>query len=133
MKLAFAILRAQSQPPWLQPPVTNTERFFGISRSQKSVIPIQDVRASSPLMLEFVSWYSNNDSQTLARKLYGDELGEHATPDEVSITKYLYPELAEKTGYLDPEFVTNVPPGRTARQMEGESSSTRNCHNLTQT
>jgi hypothetical protein len=84
-------------------------------------------------MLEFVSWYSNNDSQTLARKLYGDELGEHATPDEVSITKYLYPELAEKTGYLDPEFVTNVPPGRTARQMEGESSSTRNCHNLTQT
>jgi creatinine amidohydrolase/Fe(II)-dependent formamide hydrolase-like protein len=72
--------------------------------------------------LSMVSWYANNDSQNLARSLYGDELGQHATPDEVAMTMYLFPEL-RKSAILDPEVLKATPPGRTARRSEGGSAS----------
>ena len=68
--------------------------------------------------LEMVSWYANNESQALARSLYGDELGQHATPDEVAITKFLFPDL-KKSAFLDPEILKAIPAGRTARRSEG--------------
>lgn len=68
--------------------------------------------------LEMVSWYANNESQALARSLYGDELGQHATPDEVAMTMYLFPEL-KKNATLDPMVIKATPPGRTARRSEG--------------
>jgi creatinine amidohydrolase/Fe(II)-dependent formamide hydrolase-like protein len=71
--------------------------------------------------LSMVSWYANNDSQNLARSLYGDELGQHATPDEVAMTMYLFPEL-RKSAVLDPEVLKATPPGRTARRSEGGSA-----------
>ena len=68
-----------------------------------------------------VSWYANNESQALAKSLYGDELGQHATPDEVAITQFLFPEVI-KTALLDPEILKATPPGRTARRSEGGSN-----------
>ena len=75
----------------------------------------------SPFKLEMVSWYANNESQALAKSLYGDELGQHATPDEVAITQFLFPEVI-KTAVLDPEIIKATPPGRTARRSEGGSN-----------
>ena len=75
----------------------------------------------SPFKLEMVSWYANNESQALAKSLYGDELGQHATPDEVAITQFLFPEVI-KTAVLDPEILKATPPGRTARRSEGGSN-----------
>ena len=72
----------------------------------------------SEYKLEMVSWYANNESQALARSLYGDELGQHATPDEVAMTMYLFPEL-KKTATPDPMVIKATPPGRTARRSEG--------------
>ena len=79
---------------------------------------ISTVKQLHPFKLEMVSWYANNESQALARSLYGDELGQHATPDEVAITKYLFPEL-QKMAFLDPEVLKATPAGRTARRVEG--------------
>ena len=73
-------------------------------------------------VIEMVSWYANNESQALARSLYGDQLGQHATPDEVAITMYLYPEL-QKNAFLDPEVLNSTLPGRTARRSEGGSAA----------
>ena len=73
-------------------------------------------------VIEMVSWYANNESQALARSLYGDQLGQHATPDEVAITMYLFPEL-QKDAFLDPEVLNCTLPGRTARRNEGGSAA----------
>lgn len=82
---------------------------------------INSTDLKSHFELSMVSWYANNDSQNLARSLYGDELGQHATPDEVAMTMYLFPEL-RKSAILDPEVLKATPPGRTARRSEGGSA-----------
>lgn len=33
--------------------------------------------------LKLINWYAGRESSTLAKELYGGELGQHATPDEV--------------------------------------------------
>ena len=73
-------------------------------------------------VIEMVSWYANNESQSLARSLYGDQLGQHATPDEVAITMHLFPEL-QKSAFLDPELLNSTLTGRTARRSEGGSAA----------
>jgi creatinine amidohydrolase/Fe(II)-dependent formamide hydrolase-like protein len=52
--------------------------------------------ALPPVKIDIISWYANTQSQTLARKLYGAELGQHATPDEVAVTQYAFPHAFEK-------------------------------------
>lgn len=34
--------------------------------------------------LKLVNWYMGKNTAALAKELYGDEVGQHATPDEVS-------------------------------------------------
>ncbi len=48
------------------------------------------------------NWYMNRDVVQLARNLYGDREGSHATPSEVALTQFVYPE-AIKTATLDAE------------------------------
>ncbi|NCJ06765.1 creatininase family protein [Synechococcales cyanobacterium C] len=45
------------------------------------------------------NWYMNRDVIKLAQELYGDREGSHATPSEVALTQFVYPE-AIKTAPL---------------------------------
>lgn len=48
------------------------------------------------------NWYMSAPVYQLARELYGDKEGSHATPSEVALTQYVYPE-AIKQASLSPE------------------------------
>lgn len=48
------------------------------------------------------NWYMCSSVHQLARQLYGDQEGSHATPSEVALTQYVYPD-AIKQAYLTPE------------------------------
>ncbi|KGF72334.1 amidase [Neosynechococcus sphagnicola sy1] len=48
------------------------------------------------------NWFTGSAVMKLARDLYGDQEGSHATPSEVAVTQYLYPE-ARKQAALSPD------------------------------
>lgn len=48
------------------------------------------------------NWYMCGSVYRLAKELYGDQEGSHATPSEVALTQYIYPE-AIKQANLSPE------------------------------
>jgi len=39
------------------------------------------------------NWFMGRDVYLLAKELYGDEEGSHATPSEVALTQFVYPEM----------------------------------------
>ena len=47
------------------------------------------------------NWFMSGSVYRLAKELYGDREGSHATPSEVALTQYLYPDSI-KSGILDP-------------------------------
>ncbi|EKQ69452.1 uncharacterized protein, putative amidase [Leptolyngbyaceae cyanobacterium JSC-12] len=47
------------------------------------------------------NWYMCSSVYRLAKELYGDQEGSHATPSEVAVTQYVYPESI-KQGFLSP-------------------------------
>jgi creatinine amidohydrolase len=47
------------------------------------------------------NWWQNREVLQLAKELYGDAEGSHATPSEVAVTQFAYPE-AIKSAPLDP-------------------------------
>lgn len=49
-----------------------------------------------------VSWWENGEVARLSRELYQGKEGSHATPSEVSLTQYAYPDSI-KTAALEPE------------------------------
>lgn len=48
------------------------------------------------------NWYQCGSVYRLAKEIYGDQEGSHATPSEVAVTQYIYPE-AIKTAPLSSE------------------------------
>jgi creatinine amidohydrolase len=48
------------------------------------------------------NWFMSGSVYRLAKELYGDREGSHATPSEVAVTQYLYPD-AIKSVLLDPK------------------------------
>lgn len=42
------------------------------------------------------NWYMSRAVYQLTQELYGDQEGVHATPSEVALTQYLYPELIKR-------------------------------------
>jgi creatinine amidohydrolase len=48
------------------------------------------------------NWFMCHSVYNLAKELYGDQEGSHATPSEVALTQYIYPE-AIKNAPLSPE------------------------------
>ncbi|NEQ18636.1 MAG: creatininase family protein [Microcoleus sp. SIO2G3] len=54
------------------------------------------------------NWFMCGSVYKLAKELYGDQEGSHATPSEVALTQYVYPE-AIKQAPLSPEVASGHP------------------------
>lgn len=54
------------------------------------------------------NWFMCREVYQLAKELYGDEEGSHATPSEVAVTQFVYPE-AIKSAFLDKEVASGHP------------------------
>ena len=57
---------------------------------------------SDRVQCQVANWYMCGSVYRLAKELYGDQEGSHATPSEVALTQYVYPE-AIKRDSLSPE------------------------------
>jgi creatinine amidohydrolase len=62
---------------------------------------LQSAGNRPPIKCTLRNWWEGGTVKALARELYGDSEGSHATPSEVSLTWYAYPEAA-KPMTLDP-------------------------------
>ena len=51
------------------------------------------------------NWFMCGSVYRLAKELYGDREGSHATPSEIALTQYIYPE-AIKSAPLDPNHLS---------------------------
>ncbi|MEH1970792.1 creatininase family protein [Nostoc sp.] len=54
---------------------------------------------------QVANWFMCGSVYKLAKELYGDQEGSHATPSEVALTQYVYPEVI-KQAYLSPEVAS---------------------------
>ncbi|CAC5340579.1 MULTISPECIES: creatininase family protein [Planktothrix] len=54
------------------------------------------------------NWFMCGSVYKLAKELYGDQEGSHATPSEVALTQYVYPDSI-KQGFLTPEVAKGHP------------------------
>jgi creatinine amidohydrolase len=54
------------------------------------------------------NWYMCSEVYRKAKELYGDREGSHATPSEVAVTQFVYPE-AIKTAALNPDVAKGHP------------------------
>jgi creatinine amidohydrolase len=54
-----------------------------------------------PIKCRLRNWWQNQEVRQLAKELYGDAEGSHATPSEVAVTQFAYPG-AIKSAPLDP-------------------------------
>ncbi|MDJ0723572.1 MAG: creatininase family protein [Prochloraceae cyanobacterium] len=52
------------------------------------------------------NWFMSRSVYKLAKELYGDEEGSHATPSEVAVTQFLYPEAIKQA-----DLAKDVPSG----------------------
>ena len=56
----------------------------------------------TPLRFKLKNWYDSAGARELSKKLYGAAEGAHATPSEVSLSYFAYPDSV-KTATLDPK------------------------------
>jgi creatinine amidohydrolase len=63
------------------------------------------IKNAQEVQCQVANWYMCSSVYKLAKELYGDEEGSHATPSEVAVTQYVYPE-AIKQAYLSPEVAS---------------------------
>ncbi len=54
-----------------------------------------------PIKCRLRNWWQNQEVRQLAKELYGDAEGSHATPSEVAVTQFAYPDTI-KSAPLDP-------------------------------
>jgi creatinine amidohydrolase len=63
---------------------------------------------ANQVQCRLANWFMCGSVYQLARQLYGDQEGSHATPSEVALTQYVYPE-AIKQAELSPEVASGHP------------------------
>lgn len=51
---------------------------------------------SSKVQCQVANWFMGGSVYKLAKELYGNQEGSHATPSEVAVTQYVYPEVIKK-------------------------------------
>lgn len=82
-----------------------------------------NLASASKVKCQTANWFMCRSVYKLAKELYGDEEGSHATPSEVAVTQFLYPEAIKQadlakdvaSGYpigSATEFRRNYPDGR---------------------
>lgn len=59
-------------------------------------------RDAPELRCTLVNWWENPEVSRLSKELFGSKEGSHATPSEVSVTQYAFPD-AIKDGAMEPE------------------------------
>jgi creatinine amidohydrolase len=62
---------------------------------------IETASNAAPIKCRLKNWWQNQEVHDLVKELYGEAEGSHATPSEVAITQFAYPE-AIKSAPLDP-------------------------------
>jgi creatinine amidohydrolase len=60
---------------------------------------------SAKVQCQVANWFMGGSVYKLAKELYGNQEGSHATPSEVAVTQYVYPDAIKKA-YLDPEVAS---------------------------
>ncbi len=91
------------------------ERFFFINGHGGNIATLKAAFAETYAVLadlqiptadqvrcELANWFMCTSVMQLARELYGDREGSHATPSEVALTQFVYPE-AIKQAVLSPD------------------------------
>jgi creatinine amidohydrolase len=66
------------------------------------------ISESDQIRCRLNNWYMNAKVYQLAKEFYGDREGSHATPSEVALTQFIYPE-AIKIAPLSPEVASGYP------------------------
>jgi creatinine amidohydrolase len=72
------------------------------------VYAVLDDRQLPQAQCKLANWYMCSSVYQLAKTLYGNAEGSHATPSEVALTQYLFPE-AIKHAELSPEVASGHP------------------------
>jgi creatinine amidohydrolase len=83
---------------------------------------LEDLQISNA-QCQIANWFMCSSVYKLAKELYGDQEGSHATPSEVAVTQYIYPESIKKASltpgvasghkiYSAPDFRRRYPDGR---------------------
>jgi creatinine amidohydrolase len=60
------------------------------------------IKNHEKMQCQVANWFMCSSVYKLAKELYGDQEGSHATPSEVAVTQYVYPEAIKKAP-LSPE------------------------------
>ncbi len=89
----------------------------------ETYIYLSDIQVETEIQCHLANWFMCGSVYRLAQELYGNQEGSHATPSEVAVTQYLYPqsikqaELVPLTGaghriYGAADFRRSYPDGR---------------------
>ncbi|MEM8611683.1 MAG: creatininase family protein, partial [Cyanobacteria bacterium P01_H01_bin.105] len=61
-----------------------------------------NIAGANQVRCKLANWFMCRSVYTLAKELYGDQEGSHATPSEVALTQYAYPDFI-KSAKLEPQ------------------------------
>lgn len=59
------------------------------------------IERASEVKCQLANWFMCRSVYLLAKELYGDQEGSHATPSEVALTQYIYPEFIKQATLLE--------------------------------
>ncbi|MGY9055891.1 MAG: creatininase family protein [Alphaproteobacteria bacterium] len=64
--------------------------------------------SNQPFRLKLQSWFMGSRFRKLSKELYGDSEGSHATPSEVSLSYYAFPDFVKKV-VIEPKIAPRGP------------------------
>lgn len=67
-----------------------------------AVLAESHVPNADRVQCQVANWYMCGSVYQLAKQLYGNQEGSHATPSEVALTQYVYPEFIKHVPLQDP-------------------------------